>query len=590
MRKSQIFFCSLLFSFLLFLISYSNHNALTVTLNFANASILPTQPPNPIAEFEKWNCGKVDDINSNFYIEEIQVPEVCSIPISIAFDEKDNKVWFIGTRNGTLFEYIPSNQTFKTYQIPNWFSRDLPAGNSWSWDLKLDKSGNNIWFTDEKLNSLWKFNKNEKEFEQFVIPFYSNSYSTAYPVSIEFMDDKNMYFVGIRSLSLWHGYTDRMTNGTSTGIEEIPIPLDGLFKGIPEYEIGIGSLAIDHAKKNIWITALAFEKKGVLIKYNLGDKNFTLYELPDSFRSPTGITLDSNDTVWITDHATSSLYKIDPPGESVTLTPSDMEHIVTSPLSSRIYGVDFKDTSNKSLHIYENSLPYWIDSTNDGSIVTNEHVGNKIARYFPGNETMIEYWVPSQNILYSVCDPNNLDIECGYSNVLQFDIESKTSPTLGNYTSKIWFTEQSENKIGFVDLEKTVPISLTVTPNHSNISGGINGETVRIDVQAKIKNLKGNDLTIRSDFTNEDNITLKPVISGTFTPNGDINGFEATIEPEVLHINMNQNFTDSDTKFASFSILLKPVREIPPGNYNLMVGVESKDITMMKKVRLNIIN
>lgn len=590
MKKSRIFFCSLLFSFLLFLITSSTYNVLKTPENFANATVVPKLPLDQIAEFEKWNCGKNNEINSNYYTKEIQIPETCSIPISIAFDEIDNKVWFIGTRNGTLFEYIPSNQTFKSFHIPIWFSRDLPAGNSWSWDLKIDKSGNTIWFTDEKLNSIWKFDKNDKKFERFVIPFYSNSYSTAYPVSIEFIDDSNLYFVGIRSLSLWHGDIDKMKNGTSEGIEEIPIPLDDLFKGIPKYEVGLGALAIDQAKKNIWITALAFEKKGVLIKYDLMDKNFTLYELPESFRSPTGITLDSNDTIWITDHATSSFYRINPPGESDSVTTSEMEHIVTSPLSSRIYGVDFSDTSNKSVYTYENSLPYWIKSANDGTIVTNEHVGNKIARYFPGNETLIEYWLPSQNNLYSVCGPNNLDIDCGYSNALQFDIESKTSLDSSNYSSKIWFTEQSENKIGYIDLEKTVPISITVRPNPINFNGGINDEIVRIEVQVKIMSLKDKDRTIQSNFTDEDSITLKPVISSTFTPNGDINGLEATIKPEVLHINSNQNFTNSDSKTISFNILLKTVREIAPGNYNLMVGVEGKDFTIVKKVKLNVSN
>lgn len=590
MKKSRIFFCIILTSFLLFLAFFLTHHGSHVTINFADATLVSRQSLDQIAEFEKWNCGKNKEINSNFYVKEIQIPEICSIPISIAFDEKDNKVWFIGTRNGTLFEYSPSNQTFKSYQIPVWFSRDYPIGNSWSWDLKLDKSGNNIWFTDEKLNSIWRFDKNDKKFEQFVIPFYSNIYSTAYPVSIEFVDDKNLYFIGIRSLSLWHGNIEKMANGTSAGIEEIPISLNGLFKGIPKYEIGLGSLAIDQAKKNIWITALAFEKKGVLIKYDIYSKNFSLYELPSNFRSPTGITMDSNDTIWITDHATSSFYKINSTMESSKLDPSDMERIVTSPLSSRIYGVEFSDISNKSLHLYENSLPYWIKSTNDGTIVTNEHVGNKIARYFPDNETMIEYWLPSQNIIYSACNPNNPNLECGYSNALQFDVESKMPHDSENYSSRIWFTEQSENKIGYVDLEKAIPISLTVDPSFLNISGENNNETAQIDIQVNIKRLKNNDLTVQSYFANEGNMILKPVISGTLTPNGDINGLETTIKPEILHINLDQNTTNSDVKTVSFSISLKPDSLITPGNYNLMIGVESHDFTIMQKVKLKVSN
>ena len=163
----------------------ADHN-LGDILDFAAASQTTNPLPNQITEFEKWNCGNNSEINSNFYVKEIKIPENCSIPISIAFDEKDKKVWFIGTKNGTLFEFNPSNETFNSYKIPIWFSRDLPIGNSWSWDLTLDNSGNNVWFTDEKLNSIWRFDKNNKEFDQFIVPFNSTSYSTSYPVSIDF--------------------------------------------------------------------------------------------------------------------------------------------------------------------------------------------------------------------------------------------------------------------------------------------------------------------------------------------------------------------------------------------------------------------
>ena len=184
-----------------------------------------------------------------------------------------------------------------------------------------------------------------------------------------------------------------MINGTSEGFTEIQIPLNDLFKEIPRHEIGLGALAIDKAKKNLWITALAFEKKGALIKYDIRNMKFSLYELPDSFRSPTGITLDANDTIWITDHATSSFYKIPSPKNHGNLTTADMDQIVTSPLSSRIYGIEIRDVSNKSINTYQNSLPYWIKATNDGTIYTNEHVGNKMARYFSDNGTMVEYWI-----------------------------------------------------------------------------------------------------------------------------------------------------------------------------------------------------
>ncbi len=137
-----------------------------------------------------------------------------------------------------------------------------------------------------------------------------------------------------------------------------------------------------------------------------------------NIKSSTGIAVDSHGKVWITDYATSSFYKISPPENSNKLTSLNIEHVVTSPLSSRIVGIDYNDISNKSVYLYKNTLPYRIKTAKDNSIWTNEHVGNKIARFVPDNDTLIEYWIPTQNIHYSVCDPINSSNQCGYSNVL----------------------------------------------------------------------------------------------------------------------------------------------------------------------------
>jgi virginiamycin B lyase len=98
---------------------------------------------------------------------------------------------------------------------------------------------------------LWKFDKTEKKFYNYPIPFHSEFFSTSYPISIGFENNNSMHFVGIRSLSLWNGQIDKMINGISEGLKEIPIPLEDIFQTIPNYEIGIGSLAVDKENKRI---------------------------------------------------------------------------------------------------------------------------------------------------------------------------------------------------------------------------------------------------------------------------------------------------------------------------------------------------
>ncbi len=551
----------------------------------ALASTMEQQMTNQILEYEKWNCGMESTPNSNYFVTEFKVPETCSIPIAITYDNTENKIWFISTRNGTLFGFDPSKQIFESYRIPFWYSRDLPAGNSWSWDIKLDNTMNNLWFTDEKLNSLWKFDKIEKKFYNYPIPFNSEFFSTSYPISIGFENNNSMYFVGIRSLSLWHGQIDKMINGTSEGLKEIPIPLKNVFRTIPNYEVGIGSLAIDKENKKIWITALAFEKKGVLIRYSITDNKFDIFELPTNIKSPTGIAVDSHGKVWLTDHATSSFYKISPPEDSKNLTSQNIEHVVTSPLSSRIIGIDYNDISNKSVNLYKNTLPYWIKTTKDNSIWTNEHVGNKIARFVPDNDTLIEYWIPTQNIHYSVCDPINSSNQCGYSNVLQFDVSAESSNDSAGIGSGVWFTEQSENKIGFIDLDKVIPISLSVNPKVISLRNGNNStESIEISINKSNPSLDFQEQI--QDFTNNGTIFFKPIISGTFVPNGDLMGMRVSFDPEIFEIKSQELIENETTHLGSIDVTLGGTQYIPPGNYSLMMGLEGQDFSILKKVEL----
>ena len=111
----------------------------------------------------------------------------------------------------------------------------------------------------------------------------------------------NIYFVGIRSPSIWIGNISQMRNGTSEGIERIGIPLDS-FKGIDPDLVGTGSLVLDDNNDRLFVSLLAFNNKGQIFGYDLNNDTFTSYELPDDLNSPVGLTLDLNDSLWVTDH------------------------------------------------------------------------------------------------------------------------------------------------------------------------------------------------------------------------------------------------------------------------------------------------
>jgi streptogramin lyase len=91
-------------------------------------------------------------------------------------------------------------------------------------------------------------------------------------------------------------------------------------------------------------------------------------------------------------------YKFDSSSANIT-------KFVTSKASPRIFG-NKNDTSPAGAY----TLPYWIKKSADGSLWFNEHTGNKIAKFEPANSTLIEYWIPTQNKLFGLCqqqDRNN---------------------------------------------------------------------------------------------------------------------------------------------------------------------------------------
>ncbi len=571
----------LIFIFIFFTFFDNPTNKYTVSAD--NSNFTGQEKSNQVKIFENLNCGTNSTAKSTEYIKELLIPKKCTMPIAITYDKKDNKVWFIGTKEGILFSFDPITKKFESHYIPTWYSRNQPYGNSWSWDIKLDKSMNNIWFTDEKQNSIWKFDKLEKTFHQYKIPSSSKYFLTSYPISIDFDNDNNLYFVGIRTLSIWHGDTTKMKDGTSEGIIEIPIPIKDKFKGIPEYEVGLGSLALDNEKKILWATALAFDKKGVIIQYNITNKEFRIFDLPKNIASPVGISIDQNKDVWITDHDTSSYYKIHPEKISNLLNDSNIEHFVTSPLSTRIFGIDLIQPLNQSYKMIGNTLPYWIRAGYNNSIYFNEHVGNKLARYDPNNDTLIEYWIPTQNKYYSVCNTEQ-NINCGYSNAMQFDIQEK-SPNDSRSNHKLWFTEQSENKIGYVDLNKRLPISLSIYPQNLNISNDDNNKTIEIEMTVVKNNYTQYDNSLNPE---NKSLVLKPVISGSFTKDGELKNIQNIFSPDILNINFTRDAKESGNDMVHFKAILTILSKIDPGTYNLMVGLESNDFSILKKIGLNV--
>lgn len=521
---------------------------------FAQQSAVIQSKNDAISKFDKIFCGH-SKANSNQFITEYKLPYKCEMPLGIAIEDgsttrvnnsasSDAKVWYVSVKNGSLGSYDIKNKKFdREHIIPIWKPRQSPIDYSQVWTLKIDQKGN-IWFTDEKQNALWKYIRSSQTFEMYPIPAKSSAFGTTYPVSLDFDKNGDIYFVGIRSPYLWFGDVARMKNNTSSGITSIPIPITG-FKGIDPDLISTGSLTIDTKHNVVWISMLAYPQKGQIFRYHIDTKTFDTFDMPKVLSSPVGTAVDESGNLWVTDHGTSLFYMLNPLNNSITL-------YVTSKASDRIFG-----GNNISAGNYY-TLPYWIQIGHNGSILFNEHTGNKIAQFNPVEKTLVEYWIPTQNKAFSSCpiDNKTSSNSCGIANALQLTTSKKSN--------QLWFTEWSENKIGKVDKARPLPFYVTINPQGVVVNKGHS------------KNIKVNIVSNSSSV-----VDLNMLSSGTFTPTGDLGNSTGIFSQESISIAPGQ------TKEISY--IFTPRSDLNRGDYMLMLGAENDSVSYMRAIRVTIL-
>jgi virginiamycin B lyase len=501
-----------------------------------------------VDQYQKQFCGLKATPNSNGYITEYKLPATCEMPLGILVDNQAGKIWYVSTKQGMLGSYNLATKNFdKELTIPIWQARNNPTDNSQVWSVKADKKGD-IWFTDEKQNAIWRYSKSLGSFEMYKVPQNSNAFGTTYPVSIDFDSKGNLYFVGIRSPVLWFGNITQMKNGTSDGITNIPIPTAG-FKGIDPSLISIGSVAVDNKRGVVWISMLSFPNKGEILRYNISSKTFDTFNMPAGLNSPVGVAVSNDGNLWVTDHATSTFFMLNASNGKTTT-------YATSTPSPKIFGVNNTDNVPEAAY----TLPYWIQKASDGSLWFNEHEGNKIARFVPSNNTLYEYWIPTQNSLWGNCPPNSKT--CGIANTLQFSRGEK---------GQTWFTEWSENKIGSLNTNNNqLPFTISVSPQQLILK---RGQTVEIKVNISATRIP----------QSSSNSTVEMVASGTFTPGGNLGNSTGTFSQASFPM-PNPN----TSKQVSF--IFTPATNLKPGDYMLMIGTQNDEVGMLKAVKVSVIS
>jgi virginiamycin B lyase len=542
-----------------------------------------------IKTFQDGFCGTNPNSNSTEYVTEYLLPQSCEMPLGIGVDIEEDRVWYVSTKRGILGSYNLEEDKFdEEKQIPLWPSRESPHEFSQVWDVEIDNRRNvevgegDVWFTDGKQNAIWRFFTSSNAFERYIVPGESRDFGTTYPASIEFDPDNDniIYFVGMFSPSIWVADINKLKNGTSEGISEIPIPIKG-FEGTDPVFITTGSLAFDEKENAVWVSVMIYGYKGQIFKYNIDAKSFDIFDLPRDLSSPWGLTVDDNGDLWVTNAGSSIFYKLRPKGDNNdSMEDFEIEKFVTSKGSSRIFG---KSPESKTERDFQNryyTLPSMIKKSNDGSIWFNEQHGNKISKFDPLTRTLIEYWVPTQNRLWGICsndnhnsnslgDSNNKNNEiCGIANILQFSIANQDD---SDDDIDVWFSEWSQNKIGKVEAIEHPPFSIEVFKSDKEL-------TIERGEKEKIK------FTLKAAEQPSSSITdVRMVVSGTFTSSGDIGNATG----EFTELPSSNSIEQGEEYEVSFEFV--PSVDQKPGNYTLMIGAENDSISHLKAVYIRII-
>jgi virginiamycin B lyase len=408
-----------------------------------------------------------------------------------------------------------------------------------------------------------------------------------------------------------------------------------------------GSFEFDEDRNSAWISMLSYSRKGQILEYDLDSKTFNIFGLPDDLSSPLGIVVGDNnlndnnqgdDTeLWITNPGTSIFYnyglnerekkkndnennqanQMEGSGQNASYD-INIERYITSMPSPRIFGMPFYDNGNNNdnetrendLRNRYYTLPSWIKKASDGSIWFNQQQGNKISKFDPSKQELIEYWIPSQNNEWGNCEKagrgdvqdsigkyQNRMKNCGIANVLNFvlmesdETERDEEEATKDSVVEVWFTEWSTNKIGRIDITKDLPFDVEIQVSDRDLIVK-RGEYEKIDMvvttDSEYDNNEDDKQTSITGLSEYDELITMSA-AGTFTSTGYLGNSSGYFDIPLISFDKDENNKDDNDLVQEVSFVLTPSENTIPGEYTLMLGAEDESVSISKAVKIDVI-
>jgi len=525
-------------------------------VNQKSSSIIPNQITTPLGanptveqavqKDKQHVCG--DNIKgSTFYITEYVIPISCSQPVGLTVD-KDNNIWIAAGWAGYLLVFNPLSNTFvKSIKLPNWNSTDLFG--SMIWDMKFDRNGN-LWFTDERSNSIWKYIPKENQFQRYIVPTKGG-----YPISLVFDSNDKVWFTEIFGKKLAMLDPLKVQGNTTKGISELNLSKQINFDSTGPISNGFGfnqnirgnNTNGSIADENLWFSTVNFPIGGQLVKYNIAKKNLTVFDLTSMHTIPLSVAEDEKGRVWTNDHASSLFLMLDPSTGNI-----------------KQYSTSFPLPTNTT------TLPYY-NQYKDGKLWFNEHYGNAIAFFDVKNNTMVEYHIPTKDPFWG-----------NASNPLRFVFDNNGS---------VWFTEWTENKIGVIHKEKMNNLPIILSPSKNNISldkASGKGDSVDILIYKNNSNplINNSNKSLANQSSSQlSNITM--FATSSISKIGSLLNMTGSFSPDRFYIT-NDDTSNSSQPLKTI-LKIEPSKDVVPGNYTLTISARyNNEVTYSKIIDLNI--
>lgn len=344
------------------------------------------------------------------------------------------------------------------------------------WFLVFDQSGN-LWFADPVQSLIWKFVPSSHSFSN-----YTTNDQNLKPYGLAYNPDtKQIWFTSVYSNQI--GSFQILAGGSAQISSVVTLPTAN------GKNTGPSGITLD-SNGNVFVSE-SFASK--IVEYDPQTSSFVhVWNLP-GYAQPVGIRVDQQtNLIWFADHASSLFGYVNMTSDSVT-------QIATSLFQTSV-GTQISTTI---------SLPYWLTLSNSGEVWFDEHYANRIARYDPKTFQLDEFQVPTNG-----------------SQPLRFQIDEARN--------QFWFTEFTGNNLGELNLNASAGETI-VTPRHVSLDQASPSFVV--------------------------NLPLGQIGNGSFSGSMSYDGF----------ISSNLTFSYSSVNSTATKVFLHKGSELSPGNYTLTV-------------------